>query len=222
MRRIKDGYLELIDSECPLSGMSVLEIGCGNGERTVEIAYRAGRLTSMDPDREILRKAVAKRSHTRTFYLNGSGESLSFRNSSFDITIFTLSFHHIPMHLQAKAISEAIRVTRRSGFIVFFEPDFDGAFFEAEILFDACDGDERKAKAFAYYSILSYPYLANVKELKDETVFQFDSYVDFLLTMNPMQNLSRLERFLEKHNYILTARRRINICQPIKPKEPRE
>ena len=121
--------------------------------------------------------------------------------------------HHVPKERMSIAIDEAIRVAQKDGFIVFLEPTFDGNFFDAEIAFNACDGDERKEKALAYYAILTHSLLKEVAEIQDETVFQFDSLEDFIKSMNPKQKTEQIKKFLEKNNYILRASRRINIFQ---------
>jgi len=112
------------------------------------------------------------------------------------------------------AINEAVRVTRTNAYIIFLEPAQDGTFFDAEITFDACDGDERKEKVAAYDAIQKHRRLRSIAEIDDETVFQFDSVDDFNQSMMPKKNQRDIQEFLEKNNYILRASRRINICQP--------
>lgn len=80
------------------------------------------------------------------------------------------------------------------------------------MLFDTCDGDEKKEKAFAYYSLLnSKDILEEVEEIPDETILQFDSYEDFLDIMKPKKNLRDLKQFFKTNNLILNAYRKINI-----------
>src|SRR5215813_9644659 len=82
----------------------------------------------------------------------GSAPDLDDLNTFFDAVVFTLSLHHIPASLMGEAIESAARVVRKSGYVIFVEPTFSGSFFEAELVFDASDGDERAQKALAYYS----------------------------------------------------------------------
>lgn len=113
------------------------------------------------------------------------------------------------------SINEAMRVVKKWWYIVFFEPTEDGTFFEAEILFDACDGDERIQKANAYNTIRSISQLQNFSEFYDETTFQFDSEQDFIENLHPKKNLANIAQFLKGNNYILNADRRINIFQSL-------
>src|SRR3989344_9311059 len=183
MQRIKEEFLDSVQKVLPLKGLSILEIGCGDGSRSVAIATRCQALTSVEPDENKLKQALARKIPNATFKVE-SGEKLSFDDNSFDATIFTLSLHHIPIKKMETAIDEAVRVTRKSGYIIFLEPTEDGTFFDAEIQFDACDGDERKEKIAAYKAMVNHKKLRAVKEMDDETIFKFDSIKDFVESMS--------------------------------------
>lgn len=214
MRRIKDNFLEVIEGVIPLGGTSVLEVGCGDGSRSVQIAGVCRVLIALDPNLRLIRQAESVNFHRAIHYVNGSAEELPLQSEQFDVVIFTLSFHHIPgQEGMSRAINEAIRVLRSDGFLIFFEPTFNGSFFEGEIYFDACDGDERREKALAYYLILSHRGLVEVAELYDETLFHFYSENDYRESLNPKRNLGEIRAFLRRHNYTLRAERRINICR---------
>ena len=135
---------------------------------------------------------------------------LDFQDESFDIVVFTLSLHHVPDLEMITAINEAIRVVKRDGHIVFLEPATDGTFFDAEIMFDACDGDERKEKELAHSAIMSHPH-QHIREPDDRTTFEFDSVEDFTQTFHPKTNIEQLSDFLSRHNFTLEAKRRVNI-----------
>ncbi len=213
MKRIKEEFISKIENVFLLKDSVVLEIGCGNGSRSVALGERSLKVTAIEPNSRLIAEAIKINKRDNIEYRLGSAETLSFDDNSFDVTIFTLSFHHIPLENMVTAINEAIRVTKPEGYIVFLEPTFTGSFFEAEILFDACDGDERKEKARAYYEILNFKDYREIAEISDETVFKFDSLEDFVSTFSPKKKLSQLSDFLETNSYTLTAARRINIFQ---------
>lgn len=213
MRRIKDEFLQRIEEVVPLGGLSVLEIGCGDGSRSVAMAECCRSLVGIEPNQDQLERAVA-RNLVNARFQKGSAEHLPFQDQTFDVIIFTLSFHHVPLQQMSVAIDEAVRVVRPSGRIIFLEPAQEGSFFEAEIAFDACDGDERREKTAAHEAMMRHSGLQALAEVADETVFQFDSLDDFITSMVPKKNLEKIEDFLRVHDFTLNAHRRINVFQP--------
>jgi ubiquinone/menaquinone biosynthesis C-methylase UbiE len=213
MKRIKEEFLDKLEAVVKLKGKHVLEVGCGGGACSVQIAKRVKSLVAIEPDTKMLESAIKNNSLENIHYESGNAVKLKFKPKAFDVTIFTLSLHHVPTAKISQAIKEAVRVTKKNGYIVFLEPAHNGNFFESEIKFDACDGDERKEKAFAYYSILNYKGYKEVAEIPDETVFQFESAEDFIESMNPKKNKKKIEEFLNKNNFLLSASRRINVFQ---------
>ncbi|MDA0207973.1 MAG: class I SAM-dependent methyltransferase [bacterium] len=215
MKRLKDTFLETIQSQINFTEKTLFEVGCGDGSRTVQMAKYCKQIFAIEPDAEKVQLAIKSNAQKNITYSVGYAEQLPAGDHTFDIVIFTLSLHHVAIKKMNVALDEAIRVVKKNGYIIVFEPAFNGSFFEAEIAFDACDGDERMQKASAYAHILSHPNLKEVAELNDETVFQFDSYEDFVSSMNPsIRTADEINTFLEKHNYVLKADRRINIFQP--------
>lgn len=213
MKRIKEEFLDKVEEHISLKNKEILEIGSGWGSRSFEIAKRCKSLVAIDPSEEALGHAVKLHSAENIEYKKGQAEQLEFPNKTFDIVMFTLSIHHVPVPDMSKAILEAVRVTKSGGYIVFLEPASKGTFFIAERAFDACDGDERKEIAMAYYSILNCKEYTEVAEIFDETVFQFGSAEDFIESLDVGKNTDNLDTFLKEHNYILNAERRINIFQ---------
>ncbi len=91
----------------------VLDVGCGTGR----LLRRAGRrwpdasLTGIDPDEESIEEA--RRGSTGASFAVGSAESLPLPESSVDLAVSTLSFHHWEDH--GKGLREIRRVLRRGG-----------------------------------------------------------------------------------------------------------
>jgi ubiquinone/menaquinone biosynthesis C-methylase UbiE len=212
MQRLKEEFLNKLETVVSLSGKDVLEIGCGDGVKSAAIAARCKILSGIDPDPEEIKVAQEKNIPNASFRV-GVGEKLEFPAESFDAVIFTLSLHYIPKDKMTAALDEAARVVRKSGYITFLEPTEDGPLFDAEIKFDAGDGDEREAEGAAYQAMMSYRKFKLVKEMNDETIFKFDSLDDFFETMTPRKNTEEVEAFLKAHKYALRVGRRINVFQ---------
>jgi ubiquinone/menaquinone biosynthesis C-methylase UbiE len=215
VQRIKDEFLLKLLEAVPLKDQEVLEIGCGTGTRSVEIAANCKSLVGIDPsyDNTVV---AGNRNITNAEFLTCAAEDLPFDANSYDVAVFTLSLHHVPEALMAQAIDEVVRVVRPEGYIVFLEPGTQGSLFDAEIEFDAFDGDERQVKWFAYNAMLLHRRLTWVVEIPDETIFQFDSLEDFLASMSPKQKIDDIGEFLRRHNFTLNASRRINVFRPKK------
>lgn len=213
MKRIKDEFFKKLTEAISLSGKEVLEVGCGEGTRSQDIARACKFLFSIDPNESDV-IAARERNIPNALFNQGVAENLSFDDKSVDVVIFKLSFHHVPKTLMEQSINEALRVLRPGGWIVFLEPGMNGSLFDAEIDFDAYDGDEREAKKDAYAAMMAHPGLVLFREIADESVFQFDSLQDFMESMSPKRNIENIESFLARHKYILNAERRIDIFQP--------
>lgn len=197
----------------PLAGLHVLEVGCGNGKRTVELAKRCASVVGIDPDNVKLEQATARRIPNAEFQV-GVGEHLDFPDHTFNAVFFTSSFHHIPIDKMSIGLAEAMRVLRPSGYIVFLEPGEGGSFIEAEEQFEIGDGDERPLIAAAYRTIKTAIGAHVLHDLDDETIFKFESAQDFITSMEPKKNQSQIKDFLGKNNYQMNLDRRIIIAQP--------
>ena len=210
MRRLEGHYITKLTPY--LRQRTALEIGCGDGALSVQLASSAKHLTSIDSDSAAVEAARNRPALPKLQFAVGRAEALPFERQQFDVVIFTLSFHHLSPDLMSRALAETRRVLRPGGHAIFIEPAFEGTFFEAELRFGCCDGDERRAKAIAYFSMLNDPVLEEVLEFRGQTTFQFDSLENFCRTMHPPQaRRAGLDKFLRTHQYQLTARRRINV-----------
>lgn len=212
MQRIKDEFLDNIELEISLHEASVLEVGCGNGVRSQNIAMRCESLFGVDPNQESINEAKKLNIPNATFQV-GSAESLNILDSQFDIVLFTLSLHHVPLDKMSLAIDNALLVVNLNGYIIFLEPTEEGSLFDAEILFNAEDGDERTQKKTAYQTMTKHTGIQLVKEFYDETIFKLESTNDFVTSMHPTKNFDQIEDFLKKHDFMLNAKRRTNIFQ---------
>lgn len=113
MKRLKDEFLNIVDAKVGLKGKTVLEIGCGVGARSIQIAQKCKSLVAIDPNIDAIKTADKINRVENIQYLAGSAEKLSFGNNVFDVVIFTLSFHHVPIPRMRTAIEETVRVSKK-------------------------------------------------------------------------------------------------------------
>lgn len=86
--------MRLIERFVPLSRRRVLEIGCGDGRLTTQLARRAGSVVAIDPDREALADAQAASTQQgirNVQFFHGSGEGVRRMGAPFDVAVFSWS-----------------------------------------------------------------------------------------------------------------------------------
>jgi SAM-dependent methyltransferase len=118
---------------------NALEVGCGNGLLTADLAQIADNLVAVDPSVEELRSA-RRRVEIPVKFVVAFAESLPIAANSIDTVAFTRSLHHQEPH---KALSEARRVLKEGGQILILEPVADSLF---ERLFAVFDDESWKFK----------------------------------------------------------------------------
>lgn len=205
-------FLKHVLSVVELKDKNVLDIGCGDGLRTKGIAAAAKRVVAIDPDAKVIAQATKKNGAKNIEYRRADAQKLPFKDGMFDVVIFTMSFHHVPTKDMLKALDEALRVTKRGGFLVFFEPDWAGTIIEAERRFHFGDGDIRDVKAYGYHVMLTEPRMEEVAEFFNQAVFTYRSVQEFAKLDQPQRgSRSEWKAFLEKNRYRLWADERTNI-----------
>lgn len=101
----------------------ILDIGCGTGFVTKSIADRltaetGGCATGIDAAAKMIEGAIKKRGSDTCRFETAAAENLPFEDESFDSVVSTLFFHHVPLDLKKKAMSEAFRVLKPGGRLV--------------------------------------------------------------------------------------------------------
>ena len=127
---------------------AVLDIGCGGGPLARSLAGKGFAVTGIDPGEAAIGKAREAVPGAR-FELAGA-EALPFEAGAFDGTVFLNSLHHVPVSQMAKALSEAVRVTKPGGPVLVIEPLAEGSFFAVtRILDDETDVRDAAGRAVA-------------------------------------------------------------------------
>lgn len=153
----------------------ILEIGCGDGDLSAQLAKHAERYVAIDPDAEAIRAARSRDS--RADFRVGTGEALTFGDVSFDVVLFILSLHHQDSRI---ALQEAHRVLAEGGRLIVLEPSPEGElqrFFhlfhdESEALAEAASALERGPFRLLEHRRLEA--LATFDDLEDLCRYPFD------------------------------------------------
>ena len=102
---------------------SVLDLGCGTGVLTRMIADQldsvaGGVSIGIDAAAKMIRVARKKRQSDTCRFEVAAAEDLPFEDETFDAAVSSLFFHHVPLDLKEKALSEAFRVLVPGGKLV--------------------------------------------------------------------------------------------------------
>ncbi|MBK5276537.1 MAG: methyltransferase domain-containing protein [Desulfuromonadales bacterium] len=114
----------LADMELP-DGARVLEVGCGTGAVSRELARRPGigQVIGVDPSPVFLAAARTSAENLPNLeFVEGDGRALPFQDNCFDALIFHTTLSHVP-EPQA-ALAEAFRVLRPGGVLAVFDGNY--------------------------------------------------------------------------------------------------
>ncbi len=92
----------------------VLDVGCGTGISTRELAADFSEVIGSDNDLEML-KVAEKYNSPNIKYVHASAQSLPFKDENFDVVTAFGAFHWF---CDAKSIQELKRVLKKDGFLV--------------------------------------------------------------------------------------------------------
>jgi 2-polyprenyl-3-methyl-5-hydroxy-6-metoxy-1,4-benzoquinol methylase len=101
-------------------GMAVLELGCGTGYFTRELARSGAAVIAIDVSPELLKIAKANYSAPNVHYEIQNACSLSYSDARFDSVVGSSILHHLEIQ---EALREIYRVLKPSGTIWFTEPN---------------------------------------------------------------------------------------------------
>lgn len=107
--------LKIIQKKISLKGQKILDVGCGYGAFSFEIAKKGGQVIGVDSCEQSLKIAKKYHSHSGTKFVKMNAEKLSFSDASFDLVIMFDVLEHVTN--PEKAIDESWRVLKKKGFL---------------------------------------------------------------------------------------------------------
>lgn len=216
-------YIATILAQCDIADKEILEIGCGKGRFTRDLAKHAGRVVATDPDGSALEAArTAITADNVTFMMVTDGVPAN-DVGTFDLVIYTLSLHHVPVAQMSDSLRRSTGLLRSNGVGVIVEPGDGGSFTEAKERFGAGSGDERPAKEAAIRAMHTLDGWMVGETVTFRTLFKFDNEEDFFMNMlpgyqgQPESFIQEVRSFLGMYRtaegIILDADRRLNLLQ---------
>ncbi len=148
--------LDLLARWVPLEGARVLELGCGNAEKTRRIAARfaprelvAAEVDATAHAANLARAAREGASAGPIRYAAFGAEAIEAEDGTFDAVLLFKSLHHVPGTALDRALDEIARVLRPGGRAWISEPVALGAFDALLRRFH----DERAVRAAAFEAV---------------------------------------------------------------------
>lgn len=145
--------LEAMDRLLTVSGLDILEIGCGAGAMARALAERGARVLAIEPDPIQAAKNRQAAPTPGVTFVEAGAEALPADDRSVDGAIFCFSLHHVPAAAMATALAEAVRVLRPArGFLYVIEPVMAGSYAELMRPFH----DETEPRRLAHEAVAHY------------------------------------------------------------------
>lgn len=218
-----DEHIKAICAAYELSGKAVLEIGCGTGRITRDLAKYAAQVVATDPDSKLIAVAAATSNAEHVEFLSPADGIPDFPHCSFDLAIYTLSLHHVPLDAMQTSLQRAGQLLKETGAIMVIEPGDGGSFNEAKERFGAGSGDEQQAKSAAIHAMRTLDGWDMSETSYFQAGFLFSDENDFIIHKRPdFAQLPKIQQqqisdFLQAHmtpqGILLTNERRLNLLQ---------
>ena len=114
----------LLETVGQVSGLEVVDIGCGEGHLTRALAALGARVTGCDPFISETGWTAHKSGSYRL--LKASADALPMADATADLVLFVFSLHHVPAAKLDAALAEARRVLGPAGRLYVAEPVAEG------------------------------------------------------------------------------------------------
>lgn len=98
----------------------VLEIGCGTGLFTKELAVTDNNITAIDISDALIKKAKERVHAKNVKFVVGNAYKTNFKPNSYDFIVGSSSLHHLEVD---SALKEFLRILKPGGGIMFTEPN---------------------------------------------------------------------------------------------------
>jgi SAM-dependent methyltransferase len=177
------GDFDVLAEMVPLSGRTVVDVGCGDGAFVRQL--RAAGADALGVDVSVARALEADPGGR---YLEGGAEALPLADASVDVAVLMRSLHHVPD--PDAAFPELRRVVRDLVYVA--EPLPTGNFFELMLPVD----DETVVRAAAQAAIARAAGFERIGSVEYDITIAFDAFEAFramLIANDP----DRAERFAE-------------------------
>ena len=171
--------MDVIDRLVPVAGLDVVDVGCGSGRITRQLAERGARALGVEPDPIQAEKNRTADAVSGLSFVEAPGQALPVDDGSMDGVFFSYSLHHVPGEHMDGALTEAVRVLKpETGFLYVLEPMLAGSLEAVHRPFH----DETEVRTLAYDALrrTAAPHFAEAHEFRYRESVRHDSFATFV------------------------------------------
>ncbi len=119
-----------VEALLSVAGLSVIDVGCGPGASSRELAALGATVLAVEPDPIQAEKNRAAPAVPGVGFVEAGAETLPAESGTMDGVFFFRSLHHVPAGRMDDALAEAARVLKPgTGFLYIAEPAMTGSHF---------------------------------------------------------------------------------------------
>ena len=179
-------HLDHLTSLIDLDGLSVVDVGAGDGKFARAFARRGAVVTGIEIDDD--KVGIARRAaHPDVRILLGRGEDLPLDDQSADLVCFMFSFHHVPLALQNAALDEVWRALKPGGRLHVVDPRPGGSM--SEVMAPVDDETEVRTASQARLDRLAergrFSLHAKTEYAITQTTPDFETYLGGVIAVDP-------------------------------------
>ena len=143
---------------------TVLDVGCGDGEKTFHLARHVEWSVGIDPDENLIQTAKNKYSSSNLMFQVAQAESLCFSDSSFVSVLFNESLHHVRVDKQIEALKESHRVLKPEGKLLITEPIYGSGSLGQILELYNDEKNQKQSAVKAIKSVINSEFELSVKK----------------------------------------------------------
>jgi len=221
--------MDVIDRLVSVAGLNVVDVGCGGGRITRQLAERGAKVLGVEPDPIQAEKNRAAEAMPGLSFVEAPGQALPIDDDVMDGVFFSYSLHHVPREHMDGALAEAARVLKpETGFLYVQEPMLAGNMEAVYRLFH----DETEVRTLAYAALrrTAAPRFAEARELRYRESVRYDSFATFVEEVAgttysefPRERLdtpevrAMFEAGWTDDGYVFTQHNRVNLYRRLHP-----
>lgn len=187
LKYFKTDFYKRIGGLKKYRGLKVLDLGCGNGEDSLEISKYAKSVTGVDVEKNELWK---KRKKQNLKFIKAPAEKLPFKADTFNGLFLKDVIHHVED--MEKSLKEIKRVTTKDALIILIEGNRYNPLFYIHMT--KIHGHEHLSQA--HFKSLVKKYFPNAR------FEHFESHYIPFLSLNMMKLYKSIEKLLNKIPFI--------------------